>query len=411
MGDRPNPTRRRSALRHFLDSEAASGLLLMAAAALALIVANSPLGDLYRQLLHAQAGPVLSPKLGPMTAHLWINDGLMALFFLLVGLEIKREFAEGQLASREKRRLPVIAAAAGMAVPALLYLAVAGGMPGLVRGWAIPAATDIAFAIAVLGLAGSRVPASLKLFLTAVAIADDVGAVAIIAVAYTEALNLVALAAAGLILAGMYLMGRLGVTRLRFYLLGAALLWYLVLLSGVHATVAGVLAAMVVPLRGGEGSVLHRLEHGLAPWVGFLIVPLFGFANAGLSLAGLDPALLLAPLPLGVAAGLFAGKQLGIFVAVRLSVACGLSRRPRGATWLQIYGVALLCGIGFTMSLFIGLLAFPGRPDLAEQAKLGTLAGSLLSALAGYIVLRLAPPAATLPDPSVPDRDERDASD
>lgn len=411
MDDRPGPIRRRSALRHFLDSEAAGGLLLMGAAALALLVANSPLGEPYRQLLHAQLGPALSPKLGPMTAHLWINDGLMALFFLLVGLEIKREFVEGQLATPEKRRLPVIAAAAGMAVPALLYLVVAGSAAEMARGWAIPAATDIAFAIAVLALPGRRVPASLKLFLTAVAIADDLGAVAIIAVFYTGALNFAALAAAAAILFGLWLMGKAGVASLWLWLGGAALLWYFVLLSGVHATVAGVLTALVVPLRGGEGSVLHRLEHGLAPWVAFLIVPLFGFANAGLSFAGVAPAQLLSPLPLGIALSLFLGKQLGIFAAVRLAVAAGIAPRPRGASWLQIYGVALLCGIGFTMSLFIGGLAFPGRPDLAEQAKLGTLAGSLLSALAGYAVLRLAPSAATSPDESVPDRDEADASD
>jgi NhaA family Na+:H+ antiporter len=411
MNARPNPARRRSALRHFLDSEAAGGVLLMAAAALALVVANSPLAEAYRALLHAETGPVLSPRLGPMNVHLWINDGLMALFFLLVGLEIKREFVVGQLATPAKRRLPVIAAAAGMAVPALLYLSVAGGAPALTRGWAVPAATDIAFAIAVLALAGRRVPTSLKLFLTAIAIADDLGAVAIIAFFYTDTLNFVALGAAALLLLGLWLMGRSRVAALWPWFVGAALLWYLILLSGVHATVAGVLAAMVIPLRGGEGSVLHRLEHRLAPWVAFLIVPLFGFANAGLSFAGLDPALLLSPLPLGIALGLFAGKQLGILAAVRLAVAAGIARPPRGATWPQIYGVALLCGIGFTMSLFIGGLAFPGRPDLAEQAKLGTLAGSLLSALAGYAVLRLARPSSTPADESVPDRDERDASD
>jgi len=383
----------------------------MAAAALALLVANSPLAEAYRALLHAETGPVLSSKLGPMNVHLWINDGLMALFFLLVGLEIKREFVVGQLAAPEKRRLPVIAAAAGMAVPALIYLSLAGGTAGLARGWAVPAATDIAFAIAVLTLAGRRVPTSLKLFLTAIAIADDLGAVAIIAFFYTDALNFAALGAAALTLLGLWLTGRSGVTSLWLWLGGAALLWYFILLSGVHATVAGVLAAMVVPLRGGEGSVLHRLEHGLAPWVAFLIVPLFGFANAGLSFTGLDPALLLSPLPVGIALGLFAGKQIGIFAAVRLAVAAGIAPRPRSATWLQIYGVALLCGVGFTMSLFIGGLAFPGRPDLAEQAKLGTLAGSLLSALAGYAVLRLAPPSARPPDESMPDRDERDASD
>ena len=411
MEDGLKPGRPRSALRHFLDSEAAGGVLLMIAAALALIVANSPLGETYHQLLHSETGPVLAPKLGPMNVHLWINDALMALFFLLVGLEIKREFLEGQLASWEKRRLPVIAAAAGMAVPALLYLALAGSNPLLARGWAIPAATDIAFAIAVLALAGSRVPASLKLFLTTIAIADDLGAVAIIAIAYTDALDFTALAAAAVILLGLWAMGRAGVVRLWPYLIGATLLWYAILLSGVHATVAGVLAAMVIPLgRDEDSSVLHRLEHGLAPWVAFLVVPLFGFANAGVSLAGVDPALLLSPLPLGIAAGLFLGKQLGIFAAVRLAVALGVASRPRGATWVQVYGVALLCGIGFTMSLFIGGLAFPGQPALAEQAKIGTLAGSILSALAGYALLRSAPASATPAQAAVPDRDERDAS-
>jgi NhaA family Na+:H+ antiporter len=413
------PKRRggRSALRHFLDSEAAGGLLLMAAAALALIVANSSLGDAYRHLLHAETGPTLSPRLGPMNVHLWINDGLMALFFLLVGLEIKREFLDGRLASWEQRRLPVIAAAAGMAVPAVCYLALAGGDPVLARGWAIPAATDIAFAIAVLALLGSRAPASLKLFLTTVAIADDLGAVAIIAVAYTDALNLPALGVAAAILAGMYAMGKRGVAPLWPYLLGAGLLWYAILLSGVHATVAGVLAAAVIPLRktpgapDAEDSALHRLEHALAPWVAFGVVPLFGFANAGVSLTGVDPALLLSPLPLGIATGLLIGKQIGIFGAVRLAVALGIASRPRGATWLQIYGIALLCGIGFTMSLFIGGLAFPGRPDLAEQARIGTLAGSLLSALAGYLLLRLAPRAGHPVEFTVPDPEESDASD
>jgi NhaA family Na+:H+ antiporter len=411
MTDRLKRSGHRSALRHFLASEAAGGLLLMAAAALALIVANGPFGETYRHLLHARTGPVLSPKLGPMDVHLWINDGLMALFFLLVGLEIKRELLDGSLATREKRRLPVIAAAAGMMIPAMIYLVIAGGDPVLARGWAIPAATDIAFAIAVLALLGSRAPASLKLFLTTVAIADDLGAVAIIAVAYTDALNLLALGAAAAILLGMFAMGRKGVAQLWPWLIAASLLWYAILLSGVHATIAGVLAAAVIPLRADEEeSVLHRLEHKLAPWVAFLILPLFGFANAGVSLAGFDPALLLAPLPLGIAAGLFAGKQLGIFAAVRLSVAFGIASRPRGATWLQIYGVALLCGIGFTMSLFIGGLAFPGHPALAEQSKIGTLAGSLLSAVAGYVLLRLAPPASPPADKAVPDQDERDAS-
>jgi len=387
----------RSALRAFLRSEAAGGIVLMAAAALALAVANSPLAEAYRHLLHFETGPALSPKLGPMTLHLWINDGLMAVFFLLVGLEIKREFVDGRLSTWDRRRLPVIAAAVGMAVPAAIFLAVTAGVGGLSRGWAIPAATDIAFAIGVLALLGSRAPTSLKLFLTTVAIADDLGAVAIIAFAYTASLDTVALGAAAAILFVLYAMGKSGVRPLWPYLIGAGLLWYAVLLSGVHATVAGVLAAATVPIVATPGapdsadSPLHRLEHGLSPWVAFLIVPLFGFANAGVSLADVGLERLLAPLPLGIAAGLFVGKQLGILGAVWVTVRTGLASRLRGATWLQVWGVAMLCGIGFTMSLFIGALAFPGDPARVEEAKLGILAGSLLSALGGFLVLRLAP--------------------
>jgi NhaA family Na+:H+ antiporter len=392
-----------SALRRFLDSEATGGLLLIAAGALALIAANSGLAGRYHALLDAPAGP--------LSVRLWINDALMALFFLLVGLEIKREFLDGNLASWERRRLPLLAAAAGMAVPALLFLAIAGGDRALSRGWAIPAATDIAFAIGVLGLLGSRAPASLKLFLTTVAIADDLGAVAIIAFFYTETIRLAALAAAAAVLTAMWLLGRIGVTFLWVYLIAAALLWSAMLVSGVHPTIAGVLAAAAIPLVRTPGapdapdSPLHRLEHGLAPWVGFLILPLFGFANAGVTLSGAGA--WLAPLPLAVALGLFAGKQAGIFGAVRLSVRFGWARPPRGATWLQIYGVALLCGIGFTMSLFIGALAFPGRPELVEQARIGILLGSLLSAVTGYLVLRFAP-LRPLPPAPAGDKDEAD---
>lgn len=362
-------------------------MLLMAAAAAALVLANSPFGPAYQHLLHVQ--------LGPLSARHWINDGLMALFFLFVGLEIKREFLDGRLAGWEQRRLPLVAAAAGMAVPAIIYLAVAGASPELRAGWAIPAATDIAFAIGVLALLGRRAPTSLKLFLTTVAIADDLGAVAIIAFAYTASLDSLALGAAALILLILYGLGKSGVRSLTVYLIGGACLWLAVMQSGVHPTVAGVLTASAVPLVGTPGapdsaeSPLHRLEHGLAPWVGFLILPLFGFANAGLALDG--SAGLLAPLPLAVALGLFLGKQAGIFAAVRVMVALGLAAPLRGATWLQVWGVALLCGIGFTMSLFIGALAFPGDPALVEEAKLGILAGSLLSAVAGYALLRLAP--------------------
>lgn len=395
----------KSALRRFLDSEATGGMLLIAAAALALVAANSGLARPYHDLLGAAAGP--------LSVHLWINDALMAFFFLLVGLEIKREFLDGNLATWERRRLPLIAAAAGMAVPALVFLAVAGGDPKLARGWAIPAATDIAFAIGVLALLGSRAPASLKLFLTTVAIADDLGAVAIIAFVYTDALNLAALAAAAAIVLALWLLGKAGVTRLPVYLTGAALLWYFVFLSGVHATIAGVLAAAAIPLIKTPGapdsphSPLHRLEHGLSPWVAFMILPLFGFANAGVALSGPGAGAWFAPLPLAIALGLFAGKQAGIFGAVRLGVGLGWATRPRGATWLQVYGVALLCGIGFTMSLFIATLAFPGQPALAEEARIGILLGSFLSAVTGYLVLRLAPaPAAPIASPS--DRDLAD---
>jgi len=387
----------RSILRCLMQSESAGGILLIVAAALAMLVANSSLGAAYAHAIHMETGPLLSDKLGPMTVHLWINDGLMAIFFLLVGLEIKREFVDGRLASWDRRRLPFIAAAAGMAVPAAIYIALAGGTPGLANGWAIPAATDIAFAMGVLGLLGTRAPTSLKLFLVTVAIVDDMGAVAIIALFYTAKINLVALAAAAAILGVMAACNRFGVKSLIVYLLLFLMLWYAMLLSGVHATIAGVLAAMTIPFEPTPGtpdsaaSPLHRLEHGLHPWVTFAVVPLFGFANAGVDLSGLTPGQIFAPLPLGIAAGLFLGKQVGIFGSVWLAVKFGIAGKLRGATWLQVYGVSLVCGIGFTMSLFIGGLAFPGAPLLVEEAKIGILMGSLVAALAGYAVLRLAP--------------------
>lgn len=393
----PSNSAPRSALRDFLESEAAGGVLLIFAAILAMIVANSPFGEAYHHLIHAETGPALADKLGPMTVHLWVNDGLMAVFFLLVGLEIKREFVDGRLSSWDQRRLPMIAAAAGMAVPAILYMIFAGGTPGLAAGWAIPAATDIAFAMGVLALLGRRAPTSLKLFLVTVAIVDDMGAVAIIALFYTAKINLAALAAAAAILAIMFLCNRRGVRSLAIYLLLFLALWYAMLLSGVHATIAGVLAAMAIPFERTPGapdsatSPLHRLEHGLHPWVAFAIVPLFGFVNAGVDVRGLGADQILAPLPLGIAAGLFLGKQAGIFGSVWLAVRLGIGRQLRGATWLQVYGVAILCGIGFTMSLFIGGLAFPGDPLLVEEAKIGILMGSLAAALTGFVLLRLAP--------------------
>jgi len=372
-----------SRFREFLATEAAGGIVLMAAAALAMLAVNLPGTALgYEALLHLTTGPTLSPALGPMTVHLWVNDGAMAVFFLLVGLEIKREVAAGELTTWAQRRLPILAAVAGMVAPAIVFLACTRGDSGLRPGWAIPAATDIAFAIGVMALLGKRVPLSLKLFLTTVAIVDDMGAVAIIALAYTAAIGVVALAGAATVAGGLYWIGRRGVASLWPYAIGFALLWWLVLLSGVHATIAGVVTAMLVP-----SAPARRLEHLLHPWVAFLVVPLFGFANAGVALSGVT---LGDPLVLGIALGLFLGKQAGIFGAVVLAERLGLARRPAGASLAQLYGIALLAGIGFTMSLFIGGLAFPGQPHLADTVRIGVLSGSLLSAVAGYLVLRLA---------------------
>jgi Na+:H+ antiporter, NhaA family len=383
-------TKPRSMLREFLRNEAAGGLLLMGAAALAMIIANSPLAPDYFA--------VLTMKIGPLSPLHWINDALMALFFFLVGLEIKREFVDGHLSTWADRRLPMIAAVAGMVVPALIYLAVTNDNLALARGWAIPAATDIAFAIGVLALLGPRAPASLKLFLTTVAIVDDMGAVAIIAIAYTSAIKGYALLAALIILGTMFAANRAGAVRMRWYAIGFALLWLAVLLSGVHATIAGVLAALAVPVRvtkaapDAEDSTLHRMEHLLHKPVAWFIIPLFGFANAGVTLGGSSP---LATLPVAIALGLFLGKQIGIFGSVWLAVKLKIAAKPADANWAQIYGVSLLCGIGFTMSLFIGGLAFPGATE-AEGVKIGVLMGSLLSALVGYAVLRFTASGKTL---------------
>jgi NhaA family Na+:H+ antiporter len=375
-----------------LRAERYAGLLLIAAAAIAVMAGNGPFTAQYSDLLHFKLGPAL-PRVGQMELHHWIADGLMALFFLLVGLEVKREWYDGKLSTPAQRRLPIVAAAAGMAVPALLYLAVVRGEPSLTSGWAVPAATDIAFAIGVLAILGRHAPPSIKLLLVTIAIVDDIGAVIIIALFYTGDLNVPALAAALALTGAMAAMGQFGVRRLWPYLAGFLLLWLLVLASGVHATIAGVLTALTVPLgRGEERSPLKKLEHRIHPWVMFGVVPLFGFASAGVELTDGFGALM-KPLPLAILTGLFVGKQIGIFGATWLAVKAGIAAQPDGANWRQIYGASLLCGIGFTMSLFIGALAFPGNAALIDQAKLGILAGSLLSAIFGYLVLRLAPVA------------------
>ena len=377
-----------------------AGLLLIVAALAAMIAANSPWAGQWHDLVEWPLGLVL-PRVGELTPHLFVADGLMAIFFLLVGLEVKREWYEGRLSTSAERRLPIIAAAAGMAVPALIYVAVVQADPAFVHGWAIPAATDIAFAIGVLAILGRHAPPSIKLLLVTIAIVDDIGAVLVIALFYTSDLNIAALGVA-LLLAGVMLsLGRFGVRRLWPFIIGFALMWVLMLASGVHATIAGVLAALTIPL-GSEGhSPLKRLEHPIHPWVMFAIVPIFGLVSAGVHLTG-GMIMLGDPVPLAVLLGLFLGKQIGIFGAVGLTVRMGLALKPEGAGWLQLYGAAILCGIGFTMSLFIGALAFPGDQHRIDEAKLGTLAGSLISAIAGYLVLRLARPV----EPSAEDVDE-----
>jgi NhaA family Na+:H+ antiporter len=374
------------------NSERTAGLLLMGAAALALVIANSPLGPGYHALLDTYVGP--------LTISYWIADALMALFFLLVGLEVKREWYDGQLATREARQLPMIAAVFGMAVPALVYKIVTGFDPVLSPGWAIPAATDIAFALGLLALLGPRVPASIKVLLVTIAIIDDIGAVVIIAIFYTAELNMAALAASGLLVGAMATLNMFGVRRLWPYLLIFPLLWVAVFQSGIHATIAGVVAALTIPLGRGEPvSPLKKLEHKLHPLVMFGIVPLFGLAKAGVTIGGLDE--ILSPLPLGIAAGLFIGKQVGVFGAIWVSHQIGLARKPDVLRWTHVYGAALLCGVGFTMSLFIGELAFNDRL-LIDEAKIGTLLGSVLSGIVGYAMLALAKPIGE----TVRDRDE-----
>lgn len=379
-----------SGFKHFLHrlshNEAAPGIVLMVCAAIALALANSPLAEPWHDLFHHPLAWTPIAKLD--TLHMWINDGLMAVFFFVVGLEIKREILDGELSSPSRRRLPVIAAIAGMAVPALIYMAIAWGEPSLHQGWAIPSATDIAFAIGVLALAGKGMPSSLRLFLLTVAIVDDLGAVLVIAFFYTTGLDLAWLGTAGGVLLALVALNRVGVSSLIPYIIGALTLWFAVLHSGVHATIAGVLAALTVPLALNKkhDSPLLRLEHALVAPNGFLIVPLFGLANAGVHL-GLPEGGSVA-LPLAIGLGLLVGKQVGILGSILAAEKLGVANRPAGATLRQLWGLALLCGIGFTMSLFIAGLAFPQSPLLVEEAKLGILGGSLISALAGLLLLK-----------------------
>ncbi len=373
-----------SFIREFLKLEATAGMILVAAAAAAMAVANSPLAGGYTALLesHVSVGPWLDKSV----IH-WINDGLMVLFFLLIGLELKRERAEGALSNVRQIMLPGIAAVGGMAVPGLIFAALNWGDAETMRGWAIPTATDIAFTLGVMALLGSRIPLAVKVFITTLAIVDDLGAIVIIAVFYTEGLSVPMLLGALAVLALLVLLNRLKVTSLLPYLALGLVLWVLVLKSGVHATLAGVALAFTIPVRDQRGgSPLRRLEHGLHPWVTYLILPVFAFANAGVHVLDLEAADLLKPLPLGIALGLFVGKQLGIFATAMLAIRLRWATMPDGGTASVLYGASILCGIGFTMSLFIGGLAFTAA-DTVGLTRLGIIIGSLLSAFVGYAVL------------------------
>ncbi len=376
-------------LDKFFRHEASGGIILMLAAALALIVANSAARPLYEGWLSSVLSIMLDGEGLSKPLILWINDGLMAVFFFLIGLELKREILEGKLKDPRDVVLPGVAAIGGMLVPAAFYAALNWGNPATINGWAIPAATDIAFALGVLALVGNRVPASLKVFLLTIAIMDDMGAILIIAIFYTAELKVDYLLLALLPLIGMAFLNIRQVHRVAPILLLGVILWVLVLKSGVHATLAGVVTAFFIPLRDRFGkSPLHSLEHGLSPYVFFVIVPIFAFANAGVVLEGLSLSDLAAPVPLGIALGLILGKQIGVFGATWLMVRSGMATLPHGVTWLQIYGVACLAGIGFTMSLFIGSLSF-ADPTLMNDVRLGVLAGSAISAIIGYSMLML----------------------
>lgn len=373
----------------FLRMESAAGIILIFAAAFALTASNSPFAaqyaGLFQQYLQVGVGEYAINK--PIL--LWINDALMAVFFLLVGLEIKREMMEGALSSMSKATLPVLAAIGGMVGPMLVFLVFNHSSPATISGWAIPAATDIAFALGILLLLGHRAPVELKILLLAIAIIDDLGAITIIALFYTADLSVeplfYGLACLG-ILAGL---SRTRVASLWPYLLVGAVLWVLVLKSGVHATLAGVVTAAFIPLRTRTSSPLHRLEHGLHPWVAFGILPIFALANAGVTMAGLEWSTVLTPLSLGIAAGLVIGKQVGVFGAIWLAVRSGVARKPEAVSWAQLYGLACLTGVGFTMSLFIGGLAFADA-SLMTEVRIGVLGGSLISALSGIAALILA---------------------
>lgn len=384
----------------FIHSQSSGGVVLAFAALLALIISNSPWSDWYTQLLQIRGEVRIGGDWLVLSKPLlvWVNDLWMAVFFFLVGLEIKRELMEGELASPSQAMLPAGAAVGGMVAPALIYSAINWSDAIALRGWAIPAATDIAFALGILVLLGKRVPVSLKVFLTAVAIMDDLGAIVIIAFFYTANLSVPMLLAAGAGIAVLFAFNRMRVMNLGLYVLVGLVVWLFVLKSGVHATLAGVATALAIPLsnhaKAGQKklSPLKTAEHALHPWVAFLVLPVFAFANAGVSLQGVDASTLLQTVPLGITAGLLVGKAVGVFGAAWLMIRFSGAKLPDQANWTQFFGVCLLCGVGFTMSLFIGGLAFQGQgASLETQLKIGVLLGSLMSGLAGtFILLRKA---------------------
>jgi len=380
------------ALKDFLKQESAGGIVLIASAALALIIANSPFAPAYFNTL----GTYLNLSFGSFAIDkpllLWINDGLMAVFFFLIGLEVKREIISGQLSSWNKASLPLAAAIGGMAVPALVFVAFNLGEPGNIGGWAIPAATDIAFALGILSLLGPRVPVAMKALLLAIAVIDDIGAITVIALFYSGEIKVDMLIGAAFCLAGLIAVNRMRIASGMPYVILTVIMWVFVLKSGVHATLAGVAAGMTIPMVARDGTrLLYEMEHSLHKWVAFLVIPIFGFANAGVTLIGLSPAALLEPLPLGIALGLLIGKQIGIVGMAFIAVKAGIASLPEGVGWRKIHGLSLLAAIGFTMSLFIGGLAFEDQAQV-DAVKVGVLAGSLIAALSGFFLLRSALP-------------------
>lgn len=376
-------------IRDFFKMESAGGIILVIAAAIAMFVANSPLNEMYQGVLHSYV-------LGMSVSH-WINDGLMAVFFLLIGLEVKRELLEGALKSKETAIFPAIAAVGGMLAPALIYVLFNSSNPEALQGWAIPAATDIAFALGIMALLGNRVPVSLKVFLLALAIIDDLGVVVIIALFYSGDLSTLALTVGFIATGVLFMLNNKHVTKLSAYLIVGAILWFAVLKSGVHATLAGVVIGFAIPLKGnkGEHSPLKHLEHALHPYVAFAILPIFAFANAGISLEGISISNLTGMLPLGIALGLLVGKPLGIFLFSWGAVKTGVAKLPEGVNFMNIFAVSVLCGIGFTMSIFISSLAFgPTNADFDTLARLGILMGSTTAAILGYFLLSISLPKA-----------------